>query len=67
LLPERERMATLLLKDEDLSYADVAAVLGTSPAATKTLIHRGRQTLKRELLPYLRTGAWRASWAEVVA
>jgi RNA polymerase sigma-70 factor (ECF subfamily) len=67
LLPERERMAILLLRDEDLSYADVAAVLGTSQAATKTLIHRGRQTLKRELLPYLQTGAWRASWAEAVA
>jgi RNA polymerase sigma-70 factor (ECF subfamily) len=66
-LPERERAAILLLRDEDLSYAEVAAVLGTSPAATKTLIHRGRQALKRELQPYLRTGAWRESWAEAFA
>jgi RNA polymerase sigma-70 factor (ECF subfamily) len=63
LLSERERMAILLLRDEALSYADVAAVLGTSGAATKALIHRGRQALKRELQPYLRTGAWREALA----
>jgi RNA polymerase sigma-70 factor, ECF subfamily len=67
LLTERERVAILLLRDEDLSYTDVAAVLGTSRAATKTLIHRGRQTLKRELRPYLQTGAWRKSWAKAFA
>jgi RNA polymerase sigma-70 factor (ECF subfamily) len=66
-LPERERSAIRLLQDEDLSYADVAAVLGTSLAATKTLIFRGRQALKRALRPYLRTGAWRVSWAEAFA
>ena len=63
LLPERERAAILLLRDEELSYAEVAAVLGTSPSAAKTLIFRGRQALKRELRPYLRSGAWRESWA----
>jgi RNA polymerase sigma-70 factor, ECF subfamily len=67
LLSERERTAILLLQHEDLSYADVAEVLGTSHSATKTLIHRGRQTLKRELQPYLRSGAGRASWSEVAA
>ncbi len=67
LLPDRERTAILLLQDEELSYADVAAVLGTSPSAAKTLIFRGRQALKRELRPYLRTGAWRESWAEACA
>ena len=67
LLPERERAAILLLRDEELSYAEVAAVLGTSPSAAKTLIFRGRQALKRELRPYLRTGAWRESWARTFA
>jgi RNA polymerase sigma-70 factor (ECF subfamily) len=57
LLPQRERMAILLLRDEPLSYAEVAAILGTSQAATKTLIHRGRQTMKRNLRGYLQTGA----------
>jgi RNA polymerase sigma-70 factor, ECF subfamily len=63
-LPERERTAILLLQDEDLSYADVAAVLGTSQSATKTLIFRGRQALKQVLRPYLLTGAWGETWAE---
>jgi len=63
-LPERERTAILLLQDEDLSYAKVAAALGISQSATKTLIFRGRQTLKQVLRPYLRTGAWRESWAQ---
>jgi len=67
LLPERERTAILLLQEEDLSYADVAAILGTSLAATKTLIHRGRQALKTVLRPYLRSGAWNESWAEAFA
>jgi RNA polymerase sigma-70 factor, ECF subfamily len=66
-LPAREREAILLLNDEGFSYADVAAVLGISRAAAKTLIHRGRQALKRELRPYLRTGAWRESWIEALA
>jgi DNA-directed RNA polymerase specialized sigma24 family protein len=33
--------------------------LGCSLSATKSLIHRGRETLKQRLKPYLRTGAWR--------
>jgi RNA polymerase sigma-70 factor (ECF subfamily) len=56
-LPQRERTAILLLRDEPLSYAQVAAMLGTSQAATKTLIHRGRQAMKRNLRPYLQSGA----------
>jgi RNA polymerase sigma-70 factor, ECF subfamily len=53
-LPERERVAILLLHDDQLSYDEVAAILKTSRGATKMLIHRGRRTLKRELRPYLR-------------
>lgn len=66
-LPEREREAILLLHNDGLSYADVAAVLGISRSAAKTLIYRGRQALKRKLRPYLRTGAWRDSWGETFA
>lgn len=54
-LPQRERAAILLLRDEPLSYAEVAAILGTSPSATKSLIHRGRQTMKRNLRRYLQS------------
>ncbi|MCI0746453.1 MAG: sigma-70 family RNA polymerase sigma factor [Verrucomicrobia subdivision 3 bacterium] len=58
-LPEKQRTALLLCRQEDLSYDDIAKVLGCSLAATKSLIHRARETLKEQLKPYLKTGAWR--------
>lgn len=57
-LPENQRLAILLCRQEDLSYEDIARVLGSSVSATKSLIHRGRETLKQKLKPYLQTGAW---------
>lgn len=57
-LPESQRMAVLLCQQEDLSYEEIAKVLGCSLSATKSLIHRGRETLKQRLKPYLRTGEW---------
>ena len=58
-LPENQRTALLLCRQEDLSYEEIAEVLGCSLSATKSLIHRGRETLKLKLKPYLRTGYWR--------
>jgi RNA polymerase sigma-70 factor, ECF subfamily len=58
-LPDNQRLAILLCRQEDMSYEEIAQVLGCSLAATKSLIHRGRETLKQKLKPYLRTGAWR--------
>jgi len=57
-LPENQRTAILLCRRDDLSYEDIAKVLGCSVSATKSLIHRGRETLKEKLKPYLRTGVW---------
>jgi RNA polymerase sigma-70 factor (ECF subfamily) len=57
-LPENQRTAILLCRQEDLSYDDIAEILGCSLSATKSLIHRGRETLKQRLKPYLQTGAW---------
>jgi RNA polymerase sigma-70 factor (ECF subfamily) len=57
-LPENQRIALLLCRQDDLSYEQIAEVLGCSLPATKSLIHRGRETLKQKLKPYLRTGAW---------
>lgn len=59
-LPENQRTALLLCRQEDLSYEEIAEVLGCSLSATKSLIHRGRETLKLKLKPYLRTGTWRS-------
>ena len=60
-LPENQRIALLLCRQEELSYEEIAEVLGCSLSATKSLIHRGRETLKTKLKPYLRTGAWRST------
>jgi RNA polymerase sigma-70 factor (ECF subfamily) len=58
-LPENQRTALLLCREEVLSYQEIAKVLGCSLSATKSLIHRGRETLKLKLKPYLRTGVWK--------
>jgi RNA polymerase sigma-70 factor (ECF subfamily) len=57
-LPENQRTAIILCRQDELSYEEIAKVLGTTVSATKSLIHRGRETLKQRLKPYLRTGAW---------
>ncbi len=57
-LPENQRTAILLCRQEELSYEEIAEVLGCSLSATKSLIHRGRETLKEKLKPYLKTGEW---------
>ena len=57
-LPENQRTAILLCRQDELSYEEIAEVLDCSLSATKSLIHRGRETLKEKLKPYLRTGDW---------
>lgn len=57
-LPENQRTAILLCRGDELSYDDIAEVIGCSLSATKSLIHRGREALKEKLKPYLRSGCW---------
>jgi len=57
-LPENQRSAILLCRQDDLSYEEIAKVLRCSLSATKSLIHRGREALKEKLKPYLKTGDW---------
>jgi RNA polymerase sigma-70 factor (ECF subfamily) len=57
-LPEAQRTAILLCRQDELSYEEIAGVLDCSLSATKSLIHRGRETLKEKLKPYLQTGEW---------
>ncbi|WP_432513217.1 RNA polymerase sigma factor [Kineococcus sp. SYSU DK001] len=49
LLPPRQRTAWLLREVEDLSYAEIATVLGTSTAAVRGLLERARTTLSDAL------------------
>lgn len=57
-LPENQRTALLLCRQEELSYEEIAEVLGCSLSATKSLIHRARETIKARLKPYLHSGIW---------
>jgi RNA polymerase sigma-70 factor (ECF subfamily) len=57
-LPENQRSAILLCRQDDLSYEQIAKILRCSLSATKSLIHRGRETLKEKLKPYLKSGDW---------
>ena len=57
-LPENQRTAILLCRQDDLSYEEIAEILECSLSATKSLIHRGRETLKEKLKRYLHTGDW---------
>jgi RNA polymerase sigma-70 factor (ECF subfamily) len=53
-LPEQQRLAMVLLRYQDLSYEEIAAVLKTTVPAVKSLIFRARDTLKQRLTRYLR-------------
>ncbi|MHB1561636.1 MAG: RNA polymerase sigma factor [Isosphaeraceae bacterium] len=55
-LGEDQKMAVLLNKFEEMSYAEIADVMGRSPAAIKSLLARARNQLREQLEPYLLTG-----------
>jgi RNA polymerase sigma-70 factor, ECF subfamily len=55
-LSERQRMAVLLSKFENMSYADIATAMEMSPQAVKSLLSRARVNLKQILEPYLHNG-----------
>src|SRR5580658_4352996 len=57
-LPENQRTAILLCRQDELSYEEISEVLDCSLSATKSLIHRGREALKEKLKRYLQTGGW---------
>lgn len=48
-LPDHQRVPLVLFHFEDMSYEQIAAALGVSLGKVKTDIHRGRETLKKEL------------------
>jgi RNA polymerase sigma-70 factor (ECF subfamily) len=55
-LSDEQRLAVMLNKFEDMSYRDIAAVLGKSEMAVKSLLSRARTALKAVLEPYLQDG-----------
>lgn len=48
-LPENQRTAILLLKQQELSYQEIATIMEANESAVKTWIYRARQFLKQEL------------------
>lgn len=51
-LPENQRTAILLLKQQQLSYEEIAEAMEASESAVKSWIHRARQKLKEELADF---------------
>jgi RNA polymerase sigma-70 factor, ECF subfamily len=53
ILSEDQRLAVLLSKFEDMSYAEIGEVMNRSPAAIKSLLARARNELREQLQPYI--------------
>ncbi len=52
-LNERQRVAVVLNKFEDMSYADIADVMGLTTKAVKSLLSRARENLRVALQDYI--------------
>ena len=52
-LPEKQRVALLLHKYSGFSYVEISHMMGCSMSAVESLIHRARQSLRKQLSPYL--------------
>ena len=51
-LPEKQRIAFILNKYQELSYSEAAGVLNISEKAVKSLIHRAKEALAERLKPF---------------
>lgn len=52
-LPEEQRTAMILRRYEEMPYEEIAAVLGTTVPAVKSLLFRARETLRVKLAAWL--------------
>jgi len=52
-LNERQRMAVILNKFEEMNYAEIAEVMGMTAKAVKSLLSRARTRLREVLQPYV--------------
>lgn len=55
-LNERQRMALLLAKFEEMSYEDIGKTMGLTVQAVKSLLSRARANLREILAPYMEHG-----------
>jgi len=54
-LPERQRLAVVLVRYEGLSYAEVGEAMGLSVQAVKSLLNRAHEALRKKLRRYVET------------
>jgi RNA polymerase sigma-70 factor, ECF subfamily len=54
-LPERQRLAVILHKYEQMDYRQIAGVLKLSESATKSLLFRAYETLREQLKEFVAT------------
>ncbi len=52
-LPENQRLAVTLAKFEEMPYQEIARVMEISLSAVESLLFRARQSLKKNLSPYV--------------
>ena len=52
-LNERQRVAVVLNKFEDMNYAEIADIMGLTTKAVKSLLMRARDNLREVLRPYI--------------
>jgi RNA polymerase sigma-70 factor (ECF subfamily) len=52
-LPERQRMAVLMHKYQQMDYKQISEVLKLSESATKSLLFRAYETLREQLKDFL--------------
>jgi len=52
-LPERQRMAVMMHKYQNLDYREIARVLKLSESATKSLLFRAYETLREQLKEFI--------------
>lgn len=55
-LGERQRMALMLSRFENMSYAEIADAMGLTTKAVKSLLSRARVNLREVLQPYIDAG-----------
>ncbi|MGC9150586.1 MAG: RNA polymerase sigma factor [Microbacter sp.] len=53
-LPEKQRVAIVLSKYDDMSQREIAEVLQTTEGAVEALLQRAKKTLRKELLSFYR-------------
>ena len=52
-LPERQRLAVIMHKYQEMDYREIARVLKLSESATKSLLFRAYETLREQLKEFI--------------